>query len=205
MKTNTKLGMLVAAVAMAASGAAFSADAPANPYVQASGKTLTTNYGLCVRTGYWTPALAEAQGALGQNCQCDADIVKCAEKVTLSADALFGFDKAGLSADGKKLLKELTSRMSGLTIDGITIKGYADRIGSAGANERISLRRANAVKAYMQKLGVDAKIQTEGMGSADPVVDCPNPSAKGEIKTFGQLVKCLQPNRRAVVEVQGVR
>lgn len=88
MNTKTKFGMLIASVALAASGAVCAADAPANPYVQAAGQTLMTNFGLCVRTGYWTPALAEAQGALGQNCQCDTDIIKCeagAERVTLSA------------------------------------------------------------------------------------------------------------------------
>ena len=69
MNTKTKFGMLIASVALAASGAVCAADAPANPYVQAAGQTLMTNFGLCVRTGYWTPALAEAQGALGQNCQ----------------------------------------------------------------------------------------------------------------------------------------
>ena len=53
--------MLIASVALAASGAVCAADAPANPYVQAAGQTLMTNFGLCVRTGYWTPALAEAQ------------------------------------------------------------------------------------------------------------------------------------------------
>ena len=95
--------MLIASVALAASGAVCAADAPANPYVQAAGQTLMTNFGLCVRTGYWTPALAEAQGALGQNCQCDTDIIKCeagAERVTLSADTLFAFNKAVLKPEG---------------------------------------------------------------------------------------------------------
>ena len=118
MNTKTKFGMLIASVALAASGAVCAADAPANPYVQAAGQTLMTNFGLCVRTGYWTPALAEAQGALGQNCQCDTDIIKCeagAERVTLSADTLFAFNKAVLKPEGIAKLTELTSRMSGLT------------------------------------------------------------------------------------------
>lgn len=54
MNTKTKFGMLIASVALAASGAVCAADAPANPYVQAAGQTLMTNFGLCVRTGYWT-------------------------------------------------------------------------------------------------------------------------------------------------------
>ena len=51
MNTKTKFGMLIASVALAASGAVCAADAPANPYVQAAGQTLMTNFGLCVRTG----------------------------------------------------------------------------------------------------------------------------------------------------------
>jgi OOP family OmpA-OmpF porin len=124
MNTKTKFGMLIASVALAASGAVCAADAPANPYVQAAGQTLMTNFGLCVRTGYWTPALAEAQGALGQNCQCDTDIIKCeagAERVTLSADTLFAFNKAVLKPEGIAKLTELTSRMSGLTLDVVMI------------------------------------------------------------------------------------
>ena len=203
MNTKTKLGLLVASVAMAASGAVCAAVAPANPYVQAAGQTLMTNFGLCVRTGYWTPALAEAQGALGQNCQCDTDIIKCeagAERITLSADTLFAFDKAVLKPEGVAKLTELTSRMSGLTLDVVMIDGYADRIGGAAYNQKLSQRRADAVKTFLA-----ARIHAEGKGQADPVVNCPNPSAKGEIKTFKQLVECLQPNRRAVIEVKGTR
>ena len=194
MNTKTKFGMLIASVALAASGAVCAADAPANPYVQAAGQTLMTNFGLCVRTGYWTPALAEAQGALGQNCQCDTDIIKCeagAERVT---------------PEGIAKLTELTSRMSGLTLDVVMINGYADRIGGAAYNQKLSQRRADAVKTFLAEHGVPAaRIHAEGKGQADPVVNCPNPSAKGEIKTFKQLIECLQPNRRAVIEVKGTR
>ena len=118
-----------------------------------------TNFGLCVRTGYWTPALAEAQGALGQNCQCDTDIIKCeagAERVTLSADTLFAFNKAVLKPEGIAKLTELTSRMSGLTLDVVMINGYADRIGGAAYNQKLSQRRADAVKTFLAEHGVPA-------------------------------------------------
>ena len=168
MNTKTKFGMLIASVALAASGAVCAADAPANPYVQAAGQTLMTNFGLCVRTGYWTPALAEAQGALGQNCQCDTDIIKCeagAERVTLSADTLFAFNKAVLKPEGIAKLTELTSRMSGLTLDVVMINGYADRIGGAAYNQKLSQRRADAVKTFLAEHGVPAaRIHAEGKG-----------------------------------------
>jgi OOP family OmpA-OmpF porin len=35
------------------------------------------------------------------------------------------------------------------------------------------------------------------------VKSCPDPSPKGEIRTFKQLIECLAPNRRAVVTVSG--
>ncbi|MCD8340475.1 MAG: OmpA family protein [Burkholderiales bacterium] len=209
MKTKTKIGLLVAALAMAASGVVCSAEEPANPYVQAAGKTLMTPFGLCVRTGYWTPALAEAQGALGRNCNCDPDIIHCeagGEKVVLSADTLFTFNKSNLRPEGMEMLKELTSRMAGLNVDVVMINGYADRIGGYEYNLKLSDRRAEAVKNFLAENGVPAaRIHAEGKGQIDPVVDCPNPSPRGEIRTFQELIKCLQPNRRAVIEVIGTR
>ena len=81
-----------------------------------------------------------------------------------------------------------------------------DRIGGAAYNLKLSDRRANAVEAFLAENGVPAaRIHAEGKGQADPVVDCPNPSKAGEIKTFQQLINCLQPNRRAVIEVVGTR
>ena len=64
MKTSAKIGGVVAAVMLAVSGAAFAADA-VNPYVQANGTTLKSGYGLCWRTGFWTPALATAAPRFG--------------------------------------------------------------------------------------------------------------------------------------------
>ena len=156
----------------------------------------------------------------GDGCACDADIldaaackaveepapVKAAEKVTFSADMLFNYNRSVLKDEGKAVLDDLVSRIAGVDIEVILSTGYADRIGSDKFNERLSLKRAEAVKAYLVSKGVDAQlIQTEGKGEADPVVNCPNPSRNGQIKNFRELVRCLAPNRRAVVEVVGTR
>ena len=91
------------------------------------------------------------------------------------------------------------------------LRPYASRgapglLGKDAYNEKLSAARAESVKTYLVSKGVDANlIQTEGRGEADPVVDCPNPSAKGQVKNFRELVQCLAPNRRAVVEVVGTR
>ena len=222
MKTSLKIGGLVAAMMLAVSGASFAAD-PVSPYVHSSdAKIVKSTYGLCWRTGFWTPALAEAQGVGGEGCTCDADILgaaactakkvaaapaaKAAEKVTFSADMLFNFNKSTLKDEGKAVIDELVSRLAGVDVEVILTTGYADRIGSDTYNQKLSAARAESVKAYLVSKGVDAKlIQTEGRGELDPVVNCPDPSAKGQVKNFRELVQCLAPNRRAVVEVVGTR
>ena len=220
MKTSAKLCGIAAALLLAASFNASAAET-VNPYVHSSsGQIVKNSTDLCWRTGFWTPALAEAMGVDGAGCACDADILdkqactaveapvatKSAEKVTFSADMLFNFDRATLKPEGQAVLDDLVSRIAGVDIEVILSTGYADRLGKAAYNEKLSQRRADAVKAYLVQKGVDAAlIQTEGKGSADPVVNCPNPSKAGQIKNFRALVDCLQPNRRAVVEVVGSR
>lgn len=217
MKTSAKIASLAAALLLAASGASIAAE-PVNPYVHSSsGQVVKTAYNLCVRTGFWTPAYAEALGASGDGCACDADILDAAackavetstaaEKVTFSADMLFAYNRSVLSDEGKAVLDDLVSRIAGVDLEVILSTGYADRIGSDQFNQRLSLKRAEAVKSYLVSKGVDATlIQTEGKGESDPVVNCPNPSSNGQIKNFRELVRCLAPNRRAVVEVVGTR
>lgn len=220
MKTSLKICGLIAATMLA--GSAFAAEAQ-SPYVHsADGQIVKSGYGLCWRTGFWTPALAEAQGYQGEGCACDADILSkeaCAAptpavvpateavaKVTLAADTLFGFDKATLRPEAKAILDDLISQLAGVQIEVFMATGYTDRIGNDAYNVKLSAARAAAVKAYLESKGVPSGvIQTEGLGKADPVVECPNPSKNGQIKNKAELVKCLAPNRRAVVEVVGTR
>ena len=218
MKTSLKCSIIAAAL-VAASGVAMAAPVP--PYVtNSTNATVMNPYGLCWRTGFWTPALAEQAGVEGAGCACDKDILSagaCAPKaapaeevksakVTLSADMLFAFDSANLSAEGQIALDDLVSRMAGMDIEVILATGYADRLGAEAYNQKLSEARAQSVKDYLATKGVDAdRVQTEGRGSAEAVVECANPSKAGAVKTKAQLVDCLAPNRRAVIEVIGTR
>ncbi|VAW82330.1 Outer membrane protein A precursor [hydrothermal vent metagenome] len=120
--------------------------------------------------------------------------------IRLKADMLFGFDKASLTDNGKSLLDEL---MGDLTADNlldqkILIRGYADRIGSEDYNLALSKQRAEAVGSYLVSRGlVPSFIETSGLGSADPIVDC-----VGE--RGASLVNCLAPNRRTEIEFSAV-
>jgi OOP family OmpA-OmpF porin len=128
------------------------------------------------------------------------------EKVTFAADALFDFDRATLRPDGRAKLDDLVSKLAGVTLEVIIAVGYTDRIGTDAYNLKLSQRRAQAVKDYLVSKGIEPnRVYTEGKGEANPVKQCPDPSAKGEVRNQKQLIDCLQPNRRVEVEVVGTR
>ena len=116
------------------------------------------------------------------------------EKVTMSATELFGFDSAKLGPDQPKLDDIVSFLNNNPTVERITITGYTDRIGSATYNQKLSQRRANAVKDYLVGKGVVAsRLEAVGKGKDNPVVTCNN-------KKRSELIKCLEPNRRVEVE-----
>lgn len=71
--------------------------------------------------------------------------------------------------------------------------GHADAIGTDAYNQKLSVARSEAVKAYLVSKGVEKnRIYTEGKGESSPVAD--NKTAEGRAK-----------NRRVEVEVIGTR
>ena len=128
------------------------------------------------------------------------------EKVTFAADALFDFDKATLRPEGKAKMDDLVSKLAGVSLEVIIAVGYTDRLGGDAYNQTLSQKRAQAVKDYLVSKGIEPnRVYTEGKGKANPVKQCPDPSAKGEVKNRKGLIDCLQPNRRVEVEVVGTR
>jgi OOP family OmpA-OmpF porin len=111
--------------------------------------------GLCWRTGYWTPAdavpgcdgaLAVAAAAPAAAAPAAAAPVPTSEKVTFAADAFFDFDKAVLKPDGKAKLDDLASKLGSLNLEVIIAVGHTDSVGSDAYNQKLSIRRAEAVK-----------------------------------------------------------
>lgn len=124
------------------------------------------------------------------------------ERFSLSADALFVFDKSGagdMNAEGKARLDELAEKIKQFDrLKAIRITGHTDRLGDAGYNQILSERRAETVRRYLIQRGVPAGIMSaQGEGERRPVESCSNALGRTE------LVSCLQPNRRVEVEVDG--
>ena len=156
---------------------------------------------LCWRDANWTPATA-AEG-------CDGALVKAVEaapapapapapaavasKVTFAADAFFDFDKSVLKPEGKAKLDDLASKVQGINLEVIVAVGHTDSVGSDAYNQKLSERRAQAVKAYLESKGIDkSRVYTEGKGEKQPVAD--NKTKEGRAQ-----------NRRVEIEVVGTR
>jgi OOP family OmpA-OmpF porin len=125
-------------------------------------------------------------------------------KIVLSADSLFAFDKAVLTPAGQQELDKFAADLRGASYQVITVTGHTDRLGPHPYNQRLSTRRAEAVKTWLVSSGgIPAdKINAIGVDGADPVTkpgDCPGAKATPELKA------CLQPDRRVEVEVSGTR
>jgi OOP family OmpA-OmpF porin len=113
--------------------------------------------------------------------------------VTYAADAFFDFNKAVIKAEGKAKLDDLVGKVKGVNLEVIIAVGHTDAVGADAYNQALSVKRAEAVKAYLVSKGIEKnRVYTEGKGEKQPVAD--NKTAEGRSK-----------NRRVEIEVVGTR
>jgi OmpA-OmpF porin, OOP family len=187
-------------------------------WVNGSGEVVWKNgtNELCWRNANWTPATAAkgCDGALvpppppapappaaaptpppaaAAPAPAPAPQPPAATKVTYAADAFFDFDKSVLKAEGKAKLDDLVGKVKGINLEVIIAVGHTDSVGTDAYNQRLSVRRAEAVKAYLVSKGIEKnRVYTEGKGEKQPVAD--NRTSEGRAK-----------NRRVEIEVVGTR
>jgi OOP family OmpA-OmpF porin len=115
------------------------------------------------------------------------------EKVTFAADAFFDFNKAALKPEAKAKLDDLVGKTSSVNLEVIIAVGHTDSVGTDAYNQKLSVQRSEAVKAYLVTKGIEKnRVYTEGKGEKQPVAD--NKTAEGRAK-----------NRRVEIEVVGTR
>ena len=209
MKKLSKVAMLVAAAAFVTAAGAQTID----NWQSAGGDIWKNSTGLCWRDANWTPATAAVgcDGAIvAQAAPAPAPVVApapavvapapapapqpvAATKVTYAADAFFDFDKSVLKPEGKAKLDDLVGKVKDINLEVIIAVGHTDSIGTDAYNQKLSVRRSEAVKAYLVSKGIEQnRVYTEGKGELQPVAD--NKTKEGRAK-----------NRRVEIEVVGTR
>lgn len=219
MKTSKMMINILAIASVSLAGMSYADEMTKHGYlVDSSGEVVRSGSGLCWHTSYWTPADAIAEcdpvpkkQAMPMISQAEKPVAPpvaprkvVAPPIILKTDALFDYNKADIRTRGKaRLDAQVVEAIKGYAQVGvILVTGHADIIGNDDYNMKLSQRRADAVKEYLVEEGIDPnRIETAAKGSSEPVVSCDE--VKGKINRYNQeLVECLQPNRRVVVEVK---
>ena len=135
-------------------------------------------------------------------CPPTAKAAPAVKRYTLGADALFAFDRGGLSdlnPKGKYDLDNLAAQLKQFDqLNSVKITGHTDYLGADAYNLRLSEQRAQTVRQYFISQGLPAnKVYAVGMGESQPVKQCASTGNRSA------LIACLQPNRRVEVEVDG--
>ena len=210
MKKLNKVAMLFASAALATAAGAQTIDNWKNGTNELVWKNGTNE--LCWRDANWTPAtafpgcdgaiapvvpVAAAPAAVAPPVVAPvappAPAPTVATKVTYAADAFFDFNKSVVKPEGKAKLDDLVGKIKDINLEVIIAVGHTDSVGGDAYNQKLSVKRSEAVKAYLVSKGIEKnRVYTEGKGEKQPVAD--NKTAAGRAK-----------NRRVEIEVVGTR
>ncbi len=149
-----------------------------------------------------TDSLVDRQGDFVRDRQNECVLVKdgvpgCGiviQDLTFSADAFFDFDKSTLRPQGRELLNKVAAELvkNAGDVKSIALVGHTDAVGSAEYNQKLSVRRADAVRNYLIEKGVNPSIITATGEGISHTFD--NATAEGRSK-----------NRRVDVKISAVR
>lgn len=147
--------------------------------------------GVCKDKAIVVPAVTCAPPQVMKDGKCITPVTST--KVSFAADALFDFNKAVLKKEGKAKIDDLADKLQAVNLEVVIAVGHTDSVGSDAYNQKLSVRRAEAVKAYMVSKKIEAsRIYTEGKGEKMPKADNKTEAGRAE-------------NRRVEIEVVGTK
>lgn len=219
--TASRTLILAAVAAALLPGLALAQDSKNQGYIVDSygnGIVPSPGTGLCWHSSDWTPARAvePCDPVIRKAATPERQVVASAppppkpapelkrapQSVNFAADTLFAFDKAVLKPEGRAALDDFARQLSGAQYEVIFVTGHTDRLGSNEYNQKLSERRANAVKDYLASDNVPAnRMNASGKGETQPVTQASDCQGAKSVK----VIACLQPDRRVHVEVTGSR
>ncbi len=131
----------------------------------------------------------------------DADVERVGEGIIVTFDSgiLFDFDSAALRPEARANLDNLAESLSEYAQTEVLIIGHTDAIGSAGYNERLSRRRADAAVSYLKRLGISSKrLRREGRGETEPVASNETAGGRQENRRVEVVIYADEAYREAV-------
>lgn len=116
------------------------------------------------------------------------------QTVRIEGDTLFASNDDKLTVRGKSALDDMIKKHIFNATTRQIITGHADRMGTPEHNRDLSLRRATAVKNYLESRDRNLRFEVAGKGDTLPLVQCPGKMSREA------LIKCLAPNRRVEID-----
>lgn len=185
---NVKKACLLATVGMMLAPAAVLADDVAHDVVKdARGNTVLSTNGNCVITKW-------------ESASDECGMVKHSILAKLTKElrtVYFDFNKSTLNSKEKVKLDEVASIVKeSKEVESVDIVGFADKIGAPSYNQRLSVHRAETVKAFLATKGLKTRnIRVEGKGESDSITNCDPKLARKD------LISCLAADRRVMIEL----
>ncbi|PWR21389.1 OmpA family protein [Zavarzinia aquatilis] len=96
-------------------------------------------------------------------------------EVARSYIVFFDWDSTAITPEAQAIIQDAANAATSLGVARLELTGHADRSGSPRYNQKLSVKRAEAVKAVLVGLGVPAaNIVTIGKGESAPLVPTPD-------------------------------
>jgi outer membrane protein OmpA-like peptidoglycan-associated protein len=126
------------------------------------------------------------------------------EKIALPTDILFEFNESELKEQARLSMMKLAFIVQTNPDATFVIEGHSDAIGDEAYNQKLSLKRAEAVRQWLiERLRIDAKnIKVVGMGMSRPIVSTAGTKEEQALNRRVEIV-VRQPETAAAVPAAG--
>lgn len=100
-------------------------------------------------------------------------------KAIILEGIVFKSGKSTIEPESEATLMAAFNTLKDNPLIAVEIRGYTDNVGKVAANKKLSLRRAEAVRSWLVKKGIDStRITVKGLGPENPISDNSTPEGR---------------------------